>query len=73
MKVEVDDLGSPSLIVRKVSVDVKQHLKISNSDRTLFDSDLPVLYTVDENQTYSCALSYYLCPINTCTVYVICW
>ena len=27
MKVEVDVLGSPSLIVRAVSVDVKQHLK----------------------------------------------
>ena len=27
MKVEVDVLGSPSLIVRTVSVDVKQHLK----------------------------------------------
>ena len=27
MKVEVDVLGSPSLIVRMVSVDVKQHLK----------------------------------------------
>ena len=27
MKVEVDVLGSPSLIVLMVSVDVKQHLK----------------------------------------------
>ena len=27
MKEEVDVLGSPSLIVRPVSVDVKQHLK----------------------------------------------
>ena len=27
MKVEVDDLGSPSLIVLMVSVDVMQHLR----------------------------------------------
>ena len=27
MKVEVDDLGSPSIIFLTVSVDVKQHLK----------------------------------------------
>ena len=36
MKVEVDVLGSPSLIVPTVSVDVKQHLK--NRAQELYES-----------------------------------
>ena len=35
MKEEVDVLGSPSLIVRTVSVDVKQHLKEQNLEAVL--------------------------------------
>ena len=33
MKVDVDVLGSPSLIVRTVSVDARQHLKKKNKNK----------------------------------------
>ena len=38
MKVEVDVLGSPSLIIRTVSVDVKQHRRQNNRGQDLCES-----------------------------------
>ena len=68
MKVEVVVLGSPSLIVRRVSVDVKQHRRRLKTARIAADMITKVVFCVQASASLSIQLDpLWLLGANTST------